>query len=79
MSLKVKKNPSTRHPKAEALERYETTRFAVNLPVHLHRALKVHAAQTGNAMTDIVVEQIRAYLAQQGELAEQPNGDEETG
>lgn len=38
------------------------SRLVVEIPFTLHKKLKVHAAETGKPIKDIVIEQLRALL-----------------
>lgn len=40
----------------------DTKRLNANIPEPLHRAVKTHAARTGQSMTDIVEDALRAHL-----------------
>lgn len=56
--------PTTAPAKVEATESVELKRLTVDMPAELHRALKLHAAQQGVQMAELVRRWIVAGLEQ---------------
>ena len=65
MALKVKETRRNSTSKTRALQdvvQEETTRLNIDLPLSLHRQVKIRAAEEGGTMTGIVAQALDAYL-----------------
>ena len=69
--LKAKKNKRERKQKQEAIEelkKEELVRLNAQIPVSLHRKVKVFSANSGVSMTEIIKKSLAEYLSKDSNI-----------
>jgi predicted HicB family RNase H-like nuclease len=59
----TRRNTETKDRVLEEVAKEETTRLNAVVPVSLHRAVKVQAANEGRSITDLLIEALNEYLS----------------
>jgi hypothetical protein len=65
MGLKAKTTRRDHHLKDQAIEeatKEEVTRLNADIPVSLHKKIKMRSAQEGSNITSIIIKAVTAYL-----------------
>jgi len=66
MALRAKKTRRDSEIKQEVIEaatKEDTTRLNAEIPISLHRQVKIMAARKGNSITELTIEALREYLS----------------
>lgn len=66
MVLKAKQSRRNNDAKEQVMQdiaKEETTRLNADVPVSLHKKVKLQAVEEGRSITDIVIESLKEYLS----------------